>query len=200
MAVTNLKNSDRADIRIVGFTYDEFLSMVRNFHGSEAPGVLIGGFMVDLAVRSLPSDTIYDAICETRTCLPDAIQLLTPCTTGNGWMKIIHSGRFALTLYNKMSRKGVRVFIDSEKLKAWPDIEAWFLKLKSKSEQDKQKISDAIHTAGYSILSIRHVTVRPEIAEKKHKRSIAVCPSCREAFPADDGETCLACQGNSPYL
>jgi formylmethanofuran dehydrogenase subunit E len=34
---------------IQSFTYGEYADLVRRFHGFEAPGVLIGGFMVDLA-------------------------------------------------------------------------------------------------------------------------------------------------------
>ena len=84
-----------------------------------------------LAIRNLPDGVLYDAICETRSCLPDAIQLLTPCTMGNGWLKIIHLGRFALTLYDKQNYEGVRVFLDAEKVEAWPEIKAWYFKLKT---------------------------------------------------------------------
>ncbi len=200
MSLPSLKSTDSDRVYILGYTYEEYLSIVRQFHGSEAPGVIIGGFMVDLASRRLPADILYDAICETKTCLPDAIQLLTPCTIGNGWLKIIHSGRFALTLYNKETRQGVRVFLDAQKLKIWPAIEAWFLKLKTREEQDRQKIADEIRTAGDSILSFRSVAVRSDVAEKKHKGAIGICSVCGEAFPVDDRNTCLACNDNCLYL
>jgi formylmethanofuran dehydrogenase subunit E len=187
-------------MNICGYTFEDYAELVKNFHGSEAPGVLIGGFMVDIAIRNLPDAILYDAICETRTCLPDAIQLLTPCTIGNGWLKIIHSGRYALILYNKESHEGVRVFVDAQKVQAWPEINAWFFKLKSPKEQGRERIVEEIKEAGDSILSVRHVRVQPQIAEIKHKGSIAVCPECREAYPADDGETCLACQGDTLYV
>ncbi len=155
--------------------------------------------MVDLAVRNLPEGILYDAICETNTCLPDAIQLLTPCTIGNGWLRVIHSGRFALTLYNKENKEGVRVFIDAQKVKAWPEIESWFFKLKPKREQDREKLMSQIREAEESILSIRMVRVRPQFTEKKHKKTIALCPGCNEAYPAEDGDMCLACRGESLY-
>jgi formylmethanofuran dehydrogenase subunit E len=60
---------------------------VKSFHGYVAPGVVLGGVMVDLARRQLPPEVLFDAVCETRHCLPDAVQLLTPCTLGNGWLK-----------------------------------------------------------------------------------------------------------------
>jgi formylmethanofuran dehydrogenase subunit E len=36
--------------------------MVHSFHGSIAPGVMLGGFMVDLAYRNLPSEILFDVI------------------------------------------------------------------------------------------------------------------------------------------
>jgi formylmethanofuran dehydrogenase subunit E len=187
---------------ILGYSFENYSEMVRQFHGSEAPGVLIGGFMVDLAVRTLPGGIIYDAICESKSCLPDAIQLLTPCTAGNGWLKIIHVGRYAITLYEKEkeTHEGVRVFLDAQKVKAWPEINAWFFKLKSTKEQAQEMIVEEIREAGASILSVQHVRIQSKIAEKRHKGRIAICPECREAYPVCNGETCLACQVNALYM
>ena len=110
--------------------------MVQAFHGYPAPGVLIGGYMVAAAQQRLPAGTLYDAVCETRSCLPDAIQLLTPCSVGNGWLRVLHFGRYALSLYDKYTGEGWRIFMDPEKLEAWPEIKTWFFKLKPKKEQD----------------------------------------------------------------
>jgi formylmethanofuran dehydrogenase subunit E len=186
-------------MNIIEHTFEEYLQIVRKFHGNEAPGVVIGGFMVDLAIRNLPDAILYDAICETRSCLPDAIQILTPCTVGNGWLKVIPLGRFALTLYDKRTYEGVRVFLDAEKLDAWPEIRAWLFKLKSKKEQGRAGILREIGEAGPSIFTIQQVNVRPEVAKKLHKGRIAVCLQCGEAYPINDGTLCLSCQGNSPY-
>lgn len=173
--------------------------MAKTFHGSEAPGIIIGGFMVDLAVRNLPARILYDAVCETKACLPDAIQLLTPCTIGNGWLKVIHLGRFALSLYNKEDRKGVRVFVSTEKVRRWPEINGWFFKLKPKMEQDHGMIIREIERSAGDILDLQHVRVHEEIAQKSHKGGIAVCPKCGEAYPVDDGASCLACGGSLLY-
>jgi formylmethanofuran dehydrogenase subunit E len=199
MPLANVHSDTVYETHILGYSYDEYVKIVRRFHGYEAPGVIIGGFMVDLAVRNLPEGILYDAISETGSCLPDAIQLLTPCTIGNGWLKICHNGRFALTLYNKQNNEGVRVFLDAEKVKAWPEIKAWYFKLKASKEQDQERIAREIKEARDSILSVRRVRIKQQIAEKKHKGSIAVCPACREAYPVDDGEICLACQGSTSY-
>ena len=81
---------------IRSYTFEEFMEKVRAFHGFNAPGLAIGGFMVDLAYRHLPKEGLFDALCETPKCLPDAIQLLTPCTVGNSWLTVINLGRYAL--------------------------------------------------------------------------------------------------------
>ena len=99
-------------MNIGSHSFDEFLQLVQSFHGYPAPGVVIGGIMVEVARRQLPAEVLFDAICETRNCLPDAIQILTPCTIGNGWLKVVNVGRFALTLYDKYQGEGVRVFLD----------------------------------------------------------------------------------------
>ncbi|HOW54865.1 MAG TPA: formylmethanofuran dehydrogenase subunit E family protein [Syntrophorhabdaceae bacterium] len=190
-------------MNILGHTFEDYMEMVKRFHGSPAPGVLIGGFMVDLAVRNLPEGILYDAICETRSCLPDAIQLLTPCTAGNAWLKVINLGRYALTLYDKdkeSGHKGVRVFLDTEKVRAWPEINAWFFKLNPSKEQGRVELLRQIKEAGEAILGLQRVSVKPQFTVKQHKGRISVCPECREAYPADDGETCLSCQGNALYL
>lgn len=186
---------------ILGYSFEDYAKIIKKFHGAEAPGVLIGGFMVDLAVRNFPKDTLYDAICETKSCLPDAIQLLTPCTIGNGWLKIVNLGRYALTLYGKENgRTGVRVSLDVQKVKEWPEINTWFFKLKPKKEQNLSDIIREVKEAGETILSLKRVSVQPQFTAKQNKGRIAICPVCHEAYPVMDGETCLACQNNTLYL
>ena len=182
-------------MNIRNYTFDEFIERVKQFHGYEAPGVLIGGFMVDLAYRHLPEGGLLDALCETPKCLPDAIQLLTPCTVGNGWLRIVNVGRFALTLYDKKSGKGVRVFIDSEKLEAWPELKLWFFKLKPKKEQDADLLLTQIREAGNGICSVQPVKVADRFTKQRRRGDIAVCPKCHEGYPVADGPLCLVCSG-----
>jgi formylmethanofuran dehydrogenase subunit E len=182
------------------FNLEEYLHRVKSFHGHLAPGVVIGGFMVHLARTKIPEGVFFDAICETSACIPDAIQMLTPCTVGNGWLKVINLGRFALSLYDKHHGNGFRVFLDPVKLEKWPEIKAWFLKLKSRSEQNHEDILSEIKKAGVEICSVCPVQIKPELLKKRDKGKIAICPSCAEAYPLKDGRICLACQGSSPYI
>jgi formylmethanofuran dehydrogenase subunit E len=153
-----------------------------------------------MARRNLREGTVFNAICETTVCLPDAIQLLTPCTVGNGWLKIINLGRFALSLYDKDQGKGFRVFLDAKKLDNWPEIKNWFFKLKPKSEQNIELLMAQIKEAGETLSGIHPVRVRPELLKKEKRGAIVTCPCCQEAYPANDGAVCRGCQGQSPYL
>ncbi len=185
---------------ICSHTYDEFLTLIQSFHGHVAPGVLIGGFMVDLAYRHLPKEGLFDAISETRACLPDAIQLLTPCTVGNGWLRVIDLGRYALALYDKQEGRGIRVFVDPERLKAWSEINAWFFKLKPKAEQDMDLLLEQIRQAGGDICGTQKVKAAAWLTERNHRGGFAICPTCGESYPKRDGTTCKGCQGDSFYL
>jgi formylmethanofuran dehydrogenase subunit E len=74
------------------------------FHGWLSPGLVIGIFMVDLAKEVLGPRELIDAVVETKACVPDAIQLMTHCTYGNGWMVVKDWGKMALTLFDKKKR------------------------------------------------------------------------------------------------
>jgi len=182
------------------YSFDEFLEMVKSFHGYAAPGVVIGGMMVDLARRQLDPEVLFDAVSETRNCLPDAIQILTPCTTGNGWLKVVNLGRFALSLYDKYSGTGVRVYLDAAKVAGFPEIANWYLKLKPKRDQDEGLLLAQIREAGTRILSLNPVQIRPQFLGKKSRGPITICPVCREAYPAQDGGICRGCQGETLYV
>lgn len=195
-----MKNAASSEITICGRTYEEYIEMIKAFHGHVAPGMVFGGFMVDLAYRNLPQGEYFDAICETRACLPDAIQILTPCTVGNGWLRIVNLGRFALSLFEKYTGNGVRVYVDSQKLDDWPEVKTFFFKLKPKKEQDFEALISEAGLAHTSIFSLQEVMIDMDSVKSQHRGGFAVCPSCGEGYPKDDGEICLGCQGEAPYL
>jgi formylmethanofuran dehydrogenase subunit E len=184
---------------ICQYSVDQYIDKLKAFHGNFAPGLLIGGFMVDAAARRMAEHEFVDAICESDSCLLDAIQMLTPCTVGNGWLKIVNTGRFALALYEKRSGVGVRVGIDASKLDQYPEIKNWFMRLKSKHEQDGAALLSEIKAAGPDILSVRPVQVSAALRTKKPGDPIGICESCGEAFPNKGSRLCLACQGMDLY-
>ncbi|MBI5519488.1 MAG: trehalose-binding protein [Desulfovibrio sp.] len=181
------------------YTFQEFKDKAAAFHGYPAPGLLLGGYMVELARRQLPEGTLFDAVVETSKCLPDAVQILTPCTLGNGWMKVLNLGRYALALYDKYTGTGVRVWLDVEKLTPYDEIRGWFLKLKKKADQDTDRLFREIEEAGENLCSMAPVQVDDLFRKHKNMGRVGVCPICAEAYPPSDGAICRGCQGEAPY-
>jgi len=186
------------DQRICGKTRDEFFEAIRSFHGFTAPGLVLGAFMVDLARSLIGEDIEADAIVETRHCLPDAVQIFTPCTIGNGWMKIMDWDKFALTLYDRHTMDGYRVWFDLEKTKAFPDLYNWYMRLVPKKDLPISVLLEVLFEAGHSVLSYRPVRVT-RYYQREKKKTINICPGCGEAYPAWQGSLCRACQGEGYY-
>lgn len=184
---------------ICGRTPDQLIKEIEGFHGFVAPGLLIGAFMVDLAYEHIGLKAEADAVVETRHCLPDAVQILTPCTVGNGWLKIVDLDKFALTLYDRHTLAGFRTWLDTDKAKRHPNVYNWFMGLVSKKDLPKEVLIPSIFAAGKEILSVKPVTVRAEFGKREKKSRIAVCPKCNEAYAASQGDLCLACQGSDYY-
>ena len=163
------------------------------FHSWLSPGLVIGIFMVDLAKEILGPRELIDAVVETKACVPDAIQLMTRCTYGNGWMVTKEWGKMALTLFDKKQRDGVRVFVDLEKVKKYPLIYQWYM---NEGEVDKNRVTEELLDIERDILSWQRVKV---IHTKDKKGDLKTCPSCGETYPARDGELCQRCSGSSNY-
>jgi formylmethanofuran dehydrogenase subunit E len=196
--VANLVSKPPADLTLCGRPLEHYLVALEEFHGWRAPGAVIGGFMVDLAQEGLPSGIEADALVETYHCLPDAVQLLTPCTFGNGWLKVLDWDKFALSLYDKKTLEGVRVWLDLAKARGFPEIYAWYMRLAPKKALPMEILLDRILAAGRTILSSAPVRITA-FYEKKGKGEIAVCSGCSEAYPARQGDPCLACQGHGYF-
>jgi formylmethanofuran dehydrogenase subunit E len=181
------------------YTFEEFKTRAAAFHGYPAPGLLLGGYMVAMAKRALPPETLFEAVVETKKCLPDAVQLLTLCSTGNNWMKVVNLGKYAVSLFDKRSGEGFRVHVDMDKLEAFPEIKDWLLKQKAKKDQDTAKLFRELDSAGDSICAMAPVRIRATFLGHAYMGSIVICPQCREAYPARDGTLCRGCQGEAPY-
>ncbi|TAL31803.1 MAG: tRNA CCA-pyrophosphorylase [Spirochaetes bacterium] len=184
---------------VCGHSIEEYMVMVERFHGHPAPGLLAGGFMVDLAMKNLPKGEFFDALCETTVCLPDAIQILTPCTYGNGWLRIVDTGRFALALFEKYGGEGVRVHMDAGKLAAFPEYESWFFRKKPKHEQDRERLIGEIAQAGTMVLGVGRVLVHESFIGKQKGGKTGLCPICGEAYPLSSGDRCIGCSGIPLY-
>lgn len=186
-------------MNIDAYTFEEFRQLAENFHSYAAPGLLLGGYMVALAKSRMPEGTLYEALVETRKCLPDAVQLLTPCSTGNNWMKVVNLGRYAVSLYDKHTGEGVRVSLSSKALRQYPEIYAWFMKTKTKAEQDSRQLEKEIREAGASLCLVEPIRIKKRFLGKHPMQAIDFCPMCDEAYPTADGSICRGCQGEQPY-
>lgn len=180
------------------FSFEEYLKIAKSFHGYLAPELIVGCFMVKLALENFYDSEPYYVICETPHYLPDAVQILTHCTIGNGMMKIVDLGRIAMTFYNGKNGEGIRVFIDSTKLLNWPEILNWYTGKRNKANIPEPLLQELLD-AGPSILGLHPVSLKKEYRSEHSRDVFSICPSCGEAYPAIDGTHCRACQGYSPY-
>jgi len=183
---------------VCGYPLDQCLQIIEGFHNWKAPGLVLGLFMVDKAKRLIGEGIEADAIVETRHCLPDAIQLFTPCTVGNGWLKIIDWDKFALTLYDRHDNSGFRVWLDLKKAKAFPNLYNWYQRLVPKKELPLEVLLETIIDAGDTVLSSEAVNMT-RFNQRAKKGRIRICPRCREAYGVSQGLICATCGGKGYY-
>ncbi len=165
-------------MNIETYAYEEYVQLVTSFHGNLAPGLLFGGFIVDLVKRTCRKENFSMPSANSHR-LPDAVQLLTPCTIGNGRLKILDFGRFAVMLYEKNAGAGVRVNLRRWQARSLVRNRSWFFKLKPK-EQDFGLLMLQIKEAGHRLLSIQRVRVDPEKLRRPALGSVDICPECGE--------------------
>ena len=190
--------------RIGGKTWPEFIRLVENFHGYAAPGALLGGIMVELARERLlelrsERPVLFIVMAETYACLPDAVQLLTPCTVGNQRLHVLNLNRYALSFFAKPDGQGARVFVDNAKLGPWPHLRDWFMGITDKKDQDEALLCEDIRQGGAEACSVQLIKARPEFMSRERKGRNAICPICGEPYPLRDGESCLGCRESLPF-
>ena len=183
---------------LCGRSLEVFLDEIESFHGFVPPGLVLGGFLVDWAQELVGVEVEADAIVETYRCLPDAVQIFTPCTIGNGWLKVLNWHKFALTLYDKRELLGYRVWLDLEKAKMFPPVYNWYMRGLPKKDLPLEVLVETSLEAGRSVLSCRAIRVTRFYGREK-KGDIKVCQGCGEAYPAVQGDQCSACQGQGYY-
>ena len=83
------------------------------FHGHSCPGLTIGYRMTKAALNFLSESRSTDeelvAIVENNACGVDALQYISGCTFGKGNLIFKDYGKHVFTLYDRKTKKGVRV-------------------------------------------------------------------------------------------
>jgi formylmethanofuran dehydrogenase subunit E len=122
------------------------------------------------------------------------VQLLTPCTLGNGWLWVVPLGRYALTLFDKRSGQGVRVYVDPVRLEPYPETRYWFFGTKPKRKDKSDLLLQEIRQAQDSVYGVQEVRVKLEFLSKTPSSPRAICTECGEAYPLGNGSICRGCQ------
>ncbi|MCO4783873.1 MAG: formylmethanofuran dehydrogenase [Candidatus Cloacimonetes bacterium] len=194
------KLSDERDTKL-----QKVIQEISKFHGKAAPGVYIGAYMVDLAQELLGSNfTKLNAISETNVCLSDAVQVMTGCTIGNKYLWLHDFGLYAMTLYDRETKDGFRVFVDYAKitndtptLKKFFDGSRKFDKI-PRPVQQKMVVEEFL-TVKRDILSFQKVKVNQPTKPKL--RPLSKCDQCNDFFRTqidqDDQNICPFCINGS---
>ncbi|MBI4871724.1 MAG: hypothetical protein HY814_09160 [Candidatus Riflebacteria bacterium] len=194
-------------------TLENYLRRVSDFHGCfrQAPGLIIGCYMVEYAMELLGDiPGTLNAVTETRVCLSDCIQVMTGCTLGNKHLRLAdHVGRFALTLYDRDSGQGVRVYLDVAKLdpEQCPELRRFHLRQRDPRVNDDMalrkrsgaQVLEEFRRLGRGAFSFQRVRVH--YPRKDPMDPSVVCPQCGEPYltAAPQPGPCPACSGQSYY-
>ena len=135
-----------SDTLICGLNYEDFVVRMEEFHGYRSPGILIGALMIEDALKEVGTTPYLNVVTETVVCLPDAVQLLTPCTIGNGFLQVLDWGKFALTAYDRLTLVGIRAWLNYDALVTFPLIHSWF----ERSSKTKEK---PVFAVGFAMAS-----------------------------------------------
>ncbi len=184
---------------ICDLSLSDFLIRMEEFHGYRSPGLLVGGMMVDIALRELGPTPYLNFVTETVVCLPDAVQLLTPCTIGNGFLQVLDWGKFALTGYDRMTLSGIRTWVNPEALAGYPLIHRWFERsMRTIPKPPFDELASEILEAGTELLSHRPVRLHRALKDPDRVPT-GPCPECGESYPLRHGPACPACSGKAYY-
>ena len=155
--------------------------------------------MLDAGLREVDPTPYLNVVSETVVCLPDAVQLLTQCTFGNGFLQVLDWGKFAITAYDRQTLAGERVWLDNDCIQEFPLIQAWFVR--SGKRKEKPPFDDlAAEILSASDELIIHQSVKlPRALKNSAPVPTGRCPGCGESYPLSFGKYCPACDGKAYY-
>lgn len=182
----------------------EVINIICKFHGKYAPGAVIGAYMVNLAQDKLqPLIGKLNAIAESTVCLADAIQIMTGCTIGNKYLWLLDYGRYALCLYDRDTKEGIRVWVDYQKIDAnkTPTLKKFFDGTRSYEKIDRptqqQIVNQEFLTVKENILSWKKVWVN--LPAKGPLPLTHYCSHCNEYYKSFETEPICKCISDNLY-
>lgn len=197
------------------------IEKAKEFHGHICPFLILGLRASEIAMKRLgvkkadEAETVGEeilAIVECNNCFTDGVQIATGCTIGNNALIYLDLGKNALTLLRRGDWKGVRVYIDAEKLrKKYFSREALelFDKVVAKragNAEDVEKLRKMWEKIGYSVANLGEEEFKIEEVRVKEIERAPIfeslrCDNCGELAMAtrvssvDGKNICLGCQG-----
>lgn len=197
------------------------IEKARNFHGHICPFVVLGLRASEIAMERLgvgkagEGETVGEevlAIIECNNCFADGVQVATGCTLGNNCLIYLDVGKNALTLVRRSDWKGVRVYIDKDKLDAkYFNKEALelFEKVVAKREgtaEDAERLRKMWTEIGYAMSNLPEEEFKIEEVKLKEIERAPIfesvrCARCGELAMktrvkfVDGKALCLSCYG-----
>ncbi len=185
---------------ICGLQVEDYLIRMEEFHGYRSPGLLLGGMMLEVALQVLGPTPYLNVVTETIVCLPDAVQLLTPCTIGNGFLQVLDWGKFALTSYDRLTLTGERVWLNRDGLSGYPLVRIWFERSINRSEKPPfEQLASEILSSGTNLIGHRSVQLHRALKGTQHVPT-GRCPECGESYRLSLGPVCPACRKEAYYI
>lgn len=201
---------------------DEVLiEKARWFHGHLCPFLVLGLRMSEIAMerlgvlRASEEETVGEellAIVEVNNCLVDGVQVATGCTLGNNSLIYVDLGKNAVTLVRRGLWRGVRVYVDSERIRSkYFSSEALQLfdkvvRRREGTREDREKLSRVWEELAYKManLPVEEFTVEEVEVEPIERAGIyesVRCGKCGEllmitkAVVVNGTYLCPACAG-----
>lgn len=200
----------------------ELVERARDLHGHICPFLVLGLRMAEIAMERLGvgragvAESVGEdivAVVEVNNCLVDGVQIATGCTLGNNSLIYLDLGKNALTLFRRGSSRGVRVYIDAERIRSrYFDERA--VKLFERviverrgSKEEVEELERLWSDIGYRMaeipeeeFTVQEVELIDEIERAPIFRSLR-CSKCGElvaeprTVKTGDGVLCIACAG-----
>lgn len=200
---------------------ESLLKRAEDFHGHICPFLALGLRASELAMHRLGlakaglTESVGEdvlAIVECNNCFSDGVQIATGCTLGNNSLIYLDVGKNAVTLVRRGSWRGVRVYVDAEKIRSryfTKDALDLFEKVVTKREgsrDDIERLREIWSQIGRSMLTIPEEEFKIDAVEVAEIERAPIfesvrCAECGELVMStriqyvDGRAVCLSCLG-----